>query len=125
MILNIANGWNNNEPHSDYLPHLKNEYIDFVAKISTNETMMKKLEKMDLNILNLLKKKLEIVERITIEENYKKFFTQRINDIKLLNSEVEKLLDNLNELIDQNSNLEQEYSQAFRDDIQFQKVKTN
>ena len=57
------------------------------------------LERIDLNILNLVKKKLETEERIIIEENYKKYLTERINDIKLLSSEVEKLLEQLKLLI--------------------------
>lgn len=125
IIIKTGNGWREQKEEKDYIPHLSSDYIEFLAKISTNQTKINELENMDQNILNLSKKKIETIERITIEQNYKKYLTERIQNIKKLSKEVDDLSQELSFLLDENSNLEKEHLEICRNIVAFRKTLTN
>ncbi|RNA36715.1 hypothetical protein BpHYR1_013377 [Brachionus plicatilis] len=65
------------------------------------------------------------IERITIEQNYKKYLTERIQNIKKLSKEVDDLSQELSFLLDENSNLEKEHLEICRNIVAFRKTLTN
>ncbi|RNA24831.1 hypothetical protein BpHYR1_030194 [Brachionus plicatilis] len=95
------------------LQFMSDDYLNYVSKISVDDSKKDQLLTMDMNIQNLIKINKQIREKIDIENDYNGYLQARIDKVDNLNKSMQELEKKFEVIKQKNVNLEQDYKKSY------------